>query len=79
MLAELLRELRGSRRVEDVASALRVSRAAVYFWESSSRVKRLPSAAKLQRLLDLYDAAPEQRLRAWAYRGHEEAKVEGAT
>ena len=67
-LGELLRDLRGTRKVAEVATRLKVGRAVVYMWESSTGSRRLPSAPNLQRLLDLYDATPDQRLEVWRAR-----------
>lgn len=67
-LGSLLRELRGDRRVSDVARSVGVVRSLVYLWESTTSSRRLPSATKLQHLLDLYEATDEQRLKVWAAR-----------
>lgn len=72
MLAELLRALRGDRRVEDVAEAIGVVRSAIYLWESQAEraeLRRMPRPELLLKLLDYYGATPEQRALAWELRG----------
>lgn len=78
-LGVLLRELRGPRRVQDVARDLGVVRSAVYLWESTTASRRLPSATSLQQLLDLYEASDAQRLLAWRLRSQAETVVEHGT
>lgn len=78
-LGVLLRQLRGARRVQDVARDLGVVRSAVYLWESTTTARRLPSATSLQQLLDLYEATDEQRLLAWRLRSQGETVVEHGT
>ncbi len=75
-LATHLRKLRGTRPIWEVAEALGVSRGSVTFWESGSshfRLRRAPTAANLGRLLDLYEASPDDRLWAWELRARVDA------
>ena len=67
MLGELLSRLRQRRglTIPDVVERLGVPRSTAYQWEwASSR----PEPENLQRLLDLYEATPDERLEAWELR-----------
>jgi transcriptional regulator with XRE-family HTH domain len=66
-LGELLRRLRTGRslKMATVIERLQVPKATAYWWETS---RGRPEPEQLQRLLDLYNASPTDRLKAWELR-----------
>lgn len=77
-LRELLVRLRGERTVPEVAEAIGVTEAAVYFWESTKTHSRMPSPANLQALLDLYEANEAVQALAWRLRAARQATAGAA-
>lgn len=70
MLCGFLAALRERSKLSkpEIMAALGVSRPTVDSWENPGAGNRAPSPAHFQALLDLYDASPEERLRAWELR-----------
>ena len=73
-LGELLRRLRTGRslKMATVIERLQVPRATAYWWETP---RGRPEPEQLQRLLDLYDASPADRLKAWELRTSDPLEV----
>ncbi len=67
MLGPFLRALRERAQlsVSDVVERMTIPRSTAYYWEGPLA---RPAPEHLQALLDLYDASPEERLRAWELR-----------
>lgn len=84
MLANLLRDLRGPKTVEEAADGAGVSRSALYLWESTGALsphtgrpthRRVPDPAYLEVLLAYYGASPEDAARARELLGAEKLRA----
>ncbi|NKY99631.1 helix-turn-helix domain-containing protein [Nocardiopsis alborubida] len=68
VLARELRRLRGDRSATQVAKALRSQPSSLARWESGGPDGQVPGVARLEKLMEVYEAAPEEAARLLSLR-----------